>query len=151
MQISEVMTDDVKTIRPDRTIREAAQLMAQIDAGVLPVGENDRLAGMITDRDIAIRAVAEGKSPDTPVRDVMTSEVKYCFEDEDIEGVATNMADIRVRRLAVLNRDKELVGIISLADIALLDGPENAGQALCGISEPGGAHSQSGGRRAQAH
>jgi len=151
MQISEVMTDDVKTIRPDRTIREAAQLMAQIDAGVLPVGENDRLAGMITDRDIAIRAVAEGKSPDTPVRDVMTSEVKYCFEDEDVEDVATNMADIRVRRLAVLNRDKELVGIISLADIALLDGPENAGQALCGISEPGGAHSQSGGRRAQAH
>jgi len=151
MQVGEAMTDDVKTIGPDRTIRQAAQLMAQIDVGVLPVGENDRLVGMITDRDIAIRAVAEGKSPDTPVRDIMSHEVKYCFEDEDVEDVAANMADIRVRRLAVLNRDKQLVGIISLADIALLDGPANAGEALCGISEPGGAHSQSGDGHGQAH
>ena len=151
MQIGEVMTDNVKTIRPDRTIREAAQLMAQIDAGMLPVAANDRLVGIITDRDIAIRAVAAGKSPDTPVRDIMTHEVKYCFEDEDVEDVANNMADIRVRRLAVLDRDKQLVGIVSLADMALLDGPDNAGQALCGISEPGGMHSQSNDRRAQAH
>jgi CBS domain-containing protein len=151
MQISEVMTDDVKTIRPDRTIRDAAQLMAQLDVGILPVGENDRLVGIITDRDIAIRAVAAGKAPDTPVRDVMSNEVKYCFVDEDIEDVAANMGDIRVRRLAVLDRDKQLVGIVSLADMALLDGPVNAGEALCGISEPGGDHSQTGNRRARAH
>jgi CBS domain-containing protein len=90
MQIGEVMTDNVQTIRPDRSIQEAALLMAQIDAGMLPVAANDRLVGIITDRDIAIRGVAAGKSPDTPVRDVMTHEVKYCFEDEDVEDVANS-------------------------------------------------------------
>jgi CBS domain-containing protein len=151
MQIGEAMTNDVRTINPKQSIREAARLMAQIDCGVLPVGENDRLMGMITDRDIAIRAVAEGKSPDTPVRDIMSPEVKYCFADEDLEEVAAAMAEIQVRRLAVLDRDKNLVGIVSLADMALNDGPENVGQALCGISEPGGAHSQAGDGRGQAH
>jgi CBS domain-containing protein len=151
MQIGEAMTNDVRTINPARSIREAARLMAQIDCGVLPVGENDRLVGMITDRDIAVRAVAEGKSPDTPVRDIMSKDVKYCFADEDVEDVAANMADIQIRRLAVLDRDKNLIGIVSLADIALLDGPENVGQALCGISEPGGAHSQAGDGQARAH
>jgi len=151
MQIGEAMTNDVRTINPKQSIREAAHLMAQIDCGVLPVGENDRLVGMITDRDIAIRAVAEGKSPDTPVRDIMSSEVKYCFADEDLEEVAAAMAEIQVRRLAVLDRDKNLVGIVSLADMALNDGPENVGQALCGISEPGGAHSQPGDGLGQAH
>ncbi len=106
---------------------------------------------MITDRDIAIRAVGEGKSPDTPVRDIMSEGVRYCFMDEDVEDVAGNMADIQVRRLAVLDRDKNLVGIVSLADIALVDGPEHVGYALCGISEPGGEHSQAGDGRAQAH
>ena len=151
MQIGEAMTNDVRTINPKQSIREAARLMAQIDCGVLPVGENDRLVGMITDRDIAIRAVAEGKSPDTPVRDIMSKDVKYCFADEDVEDVVANMADIQIRRLAVLDRDKNLIGIVSLADIALIDGPENVGQALCGISEPGGAHSQVGDGPARAH
>ena len=151
MQIGEAMTNDVRTIKPSQSIREAARLMAQIDCGVLPVGDDDRLVGMITDRDIAIRAVAQGKSPDTLVSDVMSKQVMYCFADEELEDVATNMADIQVRRLAVLDREKNLVGIVSLADIALVDGPENVGQALCGISEPGGAHSQAGDGRAQAH
>jgi CBS domain-containing protein len=144
MQVRDAMSGDVRIANPNQTIRDAALLMAKIDAGILPVGENDRLVGMITDRDIAVRAIALGKGPDTPVREVMTEDVKYCFEEDDVDEVAQNMADIKVRRLPVLNESKRLVGIISLGDLALVDGPDNAGEALCGISEPGGAHSQSG-------
>ena len=143
MQVREAMSDDVRIANPNQSIRDAAILMAKIDAGSLPVGDNDRLVGMITDRDIAVRAVALGKGPDTPVRDVMSQDVKYCFEDDDVGEVAQNMADIKVRRLPVLNKSKRLVGIVSLGDLALADGPANAGEALCGISEPGGEHSQS--------
>jgi CBS domain len=87
MQVSEAMTSDVKIANPNQTIRDAARIMAQIDAGVLPVGENDRLVGMITDRDIAIRAIAADKGPQTPIREVMSKEVMYCFEDDDLEDV----------------------------------------------------------------
>jgi CBS domain-containing protein len=152
MQVSEAMSSDVNIANPQQTIREAAQMMAEIDAGALPVGENDRLVGMITDRDIAVRAVAAGKGPDTPIREIMSNEVKYCFEDDDLEEIAHNMADIKLRRLPVLNENKRLVGIISLCDIALAEGPDPAGQALCGISEPGGEHSQTmDGKGAVAH
>ena len=150
MQVNEAMSSDVKIATPDQSIRDAAKMMAELDAGVLPVGENDKLVGMITDRDIAIRAVAAGKPPTTKVRDVMSSEVKYCFEDDDLDDVAENMADIKVRRLPVLNREKRLVGIVSLGDIALFDGAGSAGSALCVISEPGGDHSQSGDGHAAA-
>jgi CBS domain-containing protein len=136
------MTTDVKIANPNQPIRDAARMMAQLDAGILPVGDNDRLVGMITDRDIAVRAVGAGKGPDTPIREIMSKEVKYCFEDDDLDEVAQNMADIKVRRLPVLDRDKRLVGILSLADIALTDGAGSVGSALCGISEPGGEHSQ---------
>lgn len=146
MQVSEAMSHDVTISSPRQTIRDAAAAMAKLDAGVLPVGENDRLVGMITDRDIAIRAIAAGKGPTTPVRDVMSKEVLYCFEDDDISEVAQNMADNKLRRMPVLNREKRLVGIISLGDIAMVDGPANAGEALCTISEPGGEHSQANGR-----
>jgi CBS domain-containing protein len=152
MQVSEVMSNEVNIASPDHSIRDAARMMADIDVGVLPVGENDRLVGMITDRDIAVRAVAAGKGPDTPVREVMSTDVKYCFEDDDLDEVAHNMADIKLRRLPVLNGKKRLVGIISIADIALAEGPDPAGHALCGISEPGGEHSQSmDGKGAIAH
>ena len=143
MKVHEAMTRDVRISSPKQSIREAACMMAEIDAGALPVGENDRLVGMITDRDIAIRAVAAGKGPDTKVRDVMSKEVSYCFEDDDIDDVAEKMADAKLRRLPVLSRAKRLVGIVSLGDIAMMDGPSHAGEALCGISEPGGQHSQS--------
>jgi CBS domain-containing protein len=148
MQVSEAMSNDVKIANPNQSIRDAARLMAEIDAGILPVGENDKLVGVITDRDIAIRAVAADKGPATPIRDIMSKDVKYCFEDDDLDDIAQNMADIKVRRLPVLNSEKRLVGILSLGDMALTDGPGNAGSALCAISEPGGEHSQSidGGR-----
>jgi CBS domain-containing protein len=147
MKVSEVMTRDVQLIEPTQTIRDAAKLMAEMDAGIMPVREGDRLIGMITDRDIAVRAVAEGKGPDTPIREVLTEDVKYCYEDDDTDDVARNMADIQVRRLPVLTRDKRLVGIISLGDMAVTDKSGRAGEAVAGISQPGGQHSQTGGSR----
>lgn len=147
MRVSEAMTRDVRVASPEQSIREAARIMAEIDAGVLPVGENDRLVGMITDRDIAIRAIAQGKGPDATVREVMSEEVKYCFEDEDLNQVARNIGEIQVKRLPVVNRDKRLVGIVSLGDIAKVEGPEVTGEAERGIARPGGQHTQSGGER----
>jgi CBS domain-containing protein len=147
MRVAEVMTRDVRLIEPNQTIRDAARLMAEMDAGIMPVREGDRLVGMITDRDIAVRAVAQGRGPDTPVREVMTDEVKYCYEDDDTNDVARNMADIQVRRLPVLTREKRLVGIISLGDMAVSDEAGKAGEAVAGISQPGGQHSQTGGPR----
>ncbi len=142
MKISKCMTREVQVVTPDQTLRDAARMMAEIDAGVLPVRDGDRLVGMITDRDIAIRAVAEGKSPDTPVRDAMSREVLYCFDDQELEDVARNMADIKVRRLPVLNRDKRLVGIISLGDLSRKEDPAVTAKAVTSISKPGGRHSQ---------
>jgi CBS domain-containing protein len=142
MKVIEVMTDDVLLATPDQTIQEAAQLMAESDTGALPVRENDRLVGVITDRDIAIRAVAQNKSPDTLVREVMSQEVLYCYEDDDTEEVARNMGENQVRRLPVLNRDKRLVGIVSLADVSQGVQPDVAGEAIAEISKPGGPHSQ---------
>jgi len=134
------MTSQVTVATPDQSIQEAARLM-QIDSGFLPVGEDDRLVGMITDRDIAVRAIADGKGPDTPVRDVMTRDVKYCFEDEDVAEVARNMGDEQVRRLPVVNRDKRLVGVVSLADIAGSNGSgKRAGKTLKKVARPGGSH-----------
>ena len=97
MKVSEVMTQDVRLIEPAQSIQEAARLMAELDAGIMPVREGDRLVGMITDRDITVRAVAQGRGPDTAVREVMTDDVKYCYEDGDTHDAARNMADIQVR------------------------------------------------------
>jgi CBS domain-containing protein len=143
MKVREAMTRDVRLARPDQSIREIARLMAELDIGAVPVEENDRLVGMITDRDIAVRAVAEGRGPDTKISDVMSRDIKYCYEDQSIDEVTRNMADIRVRRLPVVNRDKRLVGILSLGDLAIdATAQDEAGEALGGISRPGGQHSQ---------
>ena len=143
MKVHDSMTRDVCIAAPSQSVLEAARMMAELDVGALPVGENDRLVGMITDRDIVVRGVAAGRGPDTLVRDVMSSQVQYCFEDQSIEEVTANMGDIQVRRLPVVNRDKRLVGIISLGDIAMQNGGERvAGAALSSISRPGGEHSQ---------
>ena len=141
MQINQCMTREVRTITPDDTIQTAAQVMGQIDAGILPVADNDRLVGMITDRDIAIRGVAEGCSPEAKVRDLMSQEVCYTFEDADADDVLENMAEIQVRRMPVVNRDKRLVGIVSISDIAK-DEEKEAGEAIRDITRPSVLHSQ---------
>jgi CBS domain-containing protein len=145
MNIETCMSKDVRIASPTQSIRDAARMMKEIDAGFLPVGENNRLVGTVTDRDIAVRGVAEGKGPDTAVRDVMTGEVLYCFEDETLDAVSTKMGNLQVRRLPVLNRDKRLVGVISLGDISQADDVDRArccAAALSGISTPGGQHVQ---------
>jgi len=142
MKANTAMTRNVRLVSPDQTIRDAAQLMAEIDAGSLPVGENDRLVGMITDRDIAIRAVAEGKSPDTKIRDVMTCEMLYCFDDQDLDEIARNMAKNQVRRLPVINHAKRLVGILSLGDLARKEEPAAVGRAMSRVATPSSKHSQ---------
>ena len=142
-KVSDVMSTKVELAAPTDSIKDAAQKMAKIDAGVLPVGEGDRLVGMITDRDITVRAVAQGRDPaTTQIREAMSKEVKYCFADEDVNHVAANMAELQLRRLPVMDRNKRLVGIVSLADIATEDRPARAGKALGGIAQPGGQHSQ---------
>ena len=119
MNIHEIMTPSVDLTDPSTTIRDAAIRLRDDDVGALPVGENDRLVGMVTDRDIAVRGVAADKAPgNCTVREVMSEGIYYCFEDEDAERAAEVMAEHKVRRLPVLNRDKRLVGVVALADLA---------------------------------
>jgi CBS domain-containing protein len=140
MQLKEIMTSNPVVLGPETMLREAAQKMREIDSGVMPVGENDRLVGMLTDRDrdITLRATADGKDPNTtPVRDVMTSNVIYCFEDEDIGVAARKMEDHQIRRLIVLNRDKRLVGIASLGDLAVHGSNDRlTGEVTEAVSDP---------------
>jgi len=119
MQLREVMTPNAEVIPPDATIGDAAKKMRDLDVGALPVCDGNRLCGMITDRDIAIRAVAEGRDSHTPVRDSMTEEPICCFEDQEYEEAAALMREHQIRRLPVVNRDKDLVGLVSLADLTL--------------------------------
>jgi CBS domain-containing protein len=142
MKVSKYMTRNVQLATPTQSIRDAARIMAELDAGALPVQQDDRLVGMITDRDIAVRAVAEGKSPDTPVREVMSGEVLYCFDDQEVKDIARNMGEVKVRRLPVVNRDKRLVGIISIGDLPLNEEPLLTASAIAKISKHGGRHSQ---------
>jgi CBS domain-containing protein len=142
------MTREVRVASPGQSIREVAKIMAEIDAGAMPVNDNDRLVGMITDRDIAIRAVAQGKGPDTPVREVMsTDQVLYRHEDEDLAHVAQNMGQQQVRRLPVVNREKRLVGIMLFGDVAQTEA-RSASKAVKGVTKPGAQHNQSQGGRA---
>jgi CBS domain-containing protein len=135
MQVSEVMTRDITIASPEDSLREAAAMMADIDAGALPVGEDDRLVGMLTDRDITVRAVAEGRVPDEcRVGEIMSPEIRYIYEDESLEDAARNMAELQVRRLPVLSREKRLVGVLSLGDLAVRQ-KRAAGDALEGVSQ----------------
>ena len=147
MKVSECMSSGVEVVTPQQTMGEAAQFMLRADAGALPVGDGERLIGMVTDRDIAVRGVAQGLGPETPVSQVMTEDLVYCYDDDDIESAALKMSDAQVRRLPVLSRDgQKLVGILSLGDISRSDRAEEATQvALDGITEPGGEHNQSQG------
>jgi CBS domain-containing protein len=142
MKVSEVMTREVQTVRPDQTVREAASFMLRADAGAIPVTEGDRLIGMITDRDIAVRGVAEGHGPDTPVRDLMTNDIVAARVDDDTDDVAAKMSEAQVRRLPVIDESERLCGIVSLGDLARESDPDTAAEALEGVSEPGGQHQQ---------
>jgi CBS domain-containing protein len=142
MKISEVMTRDVQTVRPDQPVQEAASFMLSADAGSIPVTEGDRLIGMITDRDIAVRGIAKGYGPDTPVRELMTDDLVVVRIDEDIEEAVTKMSDAQVRRLPVIDQDERLCGIVSLGDLARESDEDCAHEALEGVSQPGGEHRQ---------
>jgi CBS domain-containing protein len=137
MMIREVMTKDVRLVDPSTTLKHAAQLMRDGDFGLLPIGENDRLVGTVTDRDITVRCVAAGKDPgSTTVREAMSEGVVYCFEDQEVDEVAALMGDRQVRRLPVLSREKRMVGIVSLGDLAVDDtADDEAGEALSEISQ----------------
>jgi CBS domain-containing protein len=146
MKISGVMTRNPEVISSDRPIQEAARLMLDADTGALPVGDGERLIGMVTDRDITVRAVAEGRGPDTPIREVMSEKLLFAWDDQDVDEVAVQMSDAQVRRSPVLSRqDERLVGIVSLGDLAQSSDSEAAEVALSGVSEPGGEHNQSQG------
>lgn len=128
-QIKDVMSQNFKFMAPDSPIAQVAQQMRDIDCGFMPLAENDKIIGMITDRDITVRAIAEGKDPaNTPARDVMTAKTYYCYDDQDVEEVCNNMGEIQVRRLPVVNREKRLVGIVSMGDLAQSASRPNIGQ-----------------------
>jgi len=138
MKIRDIMTPGVECVRPDDTLQEAAVKMKELDVGPLPVCDRDRIVGMLTDRDITVRAVAEGRDPKaTMVREIMTRDVIHCYEDEDVEDAAHLMQERQVRRILVLDRDKRLVGIVSLGDLAAETGdPLRIGEVLQDVSEP---------------
>ena len=142
MKISEVMTRDVQTVRPDQPVQQAASFMLSADAGSIPVSDGGRLVGMITDRDIAVRGVAKGYGPDTPVRELMTDEIICVREDDDVDDVASKMSQAQVRRLPVIDEREQLCGIVSLGDLSRQADEDSATEALQGVSEPGGSHRQ---------
>ena len=135
--LKDVMSRDVKVINPQKTIRDAARMMSEGDFGMLPVGENDRMIGAISDRDIAIRAIGEGKGPGTKVRDVMSAGIYWAYDDDTVDHAAKLMSEHQVRRLPVVDREKRLVGIVALGDFAVDSADiEPAAAALSAISEP---------------
>ena len=142
MKISDVMTRDVQTIRPDQSAQDAARFMLKADAGSIPVTEGDRLIGMITDRDIAVRGVAKGYGPETPVRELMTDDIICARSDDSIEDVASKMSEAQVRRLPVVDEQERLCGIVSLGDLSREADTDCASEALEGVSQPGGQHQQ---------
>ena len=135
--IAEIMTTDVEVVRPEETLRDAARAMADLDVGSLPVCDGRRMIGMVTDRDITIRGVAEGKGPDAPIRDVMTDDVVWCIDTDSVDEVLQQMSDAQVRRIPVVDKDRQLVGIVALGDIALEEKEEDdVDETLRDISMP---------------
>ena len=142
MKVSEVMTRDVQTVSPDQPVQEAAKFMLSADAGSMPVTDGDRLIGMITDRDIAVRGVAKGFGPETLVRELMTDQMITASVDDDVADVASKMSETQVRRLPVVDSDERLCGIVSIADLSREGSDGSAERALEGVSKPGGQHQQ---------
>jgi CBS domain-containing protein len=142
MKVSECMSADVWIVPPEATIQDAARQMLDGDTGALLVGSADNPQGFVTDRDIAVRAVAEGRGPDTPVIQVMTAEVITVCDDQDLDDVAVLMSDRQVRRVAVLGGDGRVAGMISVGDLAKSDDSDTAEAALTGVVQDGGEHQQ---------
>ena len=140
MKVSDVMTPDATIANPGDALQDIARIMAKENIGFLPVGENDRLVGMITDRDIVVRGLANGHDGKAKVRDCMTEDVKWCFDDDEVEHATRSMAEQKVRRMPVINHDKRLVGVLSLGDEARNGGADAVGAAMSHITEPGGKH-----------
>jgi CBS domain-containing protein len=137
MQVREIMSTEVDLLDPTTPVAKAAQIMSEDDVGALPIGENDRLVGMLTDRDIVVRGIAAGKDvKSATAREVMSPGILYCFEDQSVEDAAQVMSVKQVRRLAVLNRDKRLVGMVSLGDISGVTGAHMPAEALEAVSHP---------------
>jgi CBS domain-containing protein len=136
MKVSEVMSGDVVVVQQQDSIRAAAELMRSRDIGSVPVSANDKLVGMVTDRDMVVRALAQGLDAGTPVSQVMSVGIKYCFDDEELRDVARNMSELRVRRLPVVDRDKKLVGFVSLSNIADAGDSRATEQLLEGTAQP---------------
>jgi CBS domain-containing protein len=135
-QIKDVMSSDFKWMSADAPVSQVAQAMRDKDIGFMPLAQNDQLIGMITDRDITIRATAEGKDPQTTkAGEIMTAETLYCYDDQDVEEVCNNMGEVQVRRMPVVNRDKRLVGIVSMGDLAQSASRPNVGQTEQQITE----------------
>jgi CBS domain-containing protein len=136
-KIREVMTRDVEVINPNDTLRDAAEKMRSLNVGPLPVCDGQRVVGMITDRDIVVRGIAEGKDPrSTKVSEAMSSGIQYCFEEDDVDTILDRMKEKQIRRFIVINQDKKLVGIVAIGDLAQEASESKVGEALEGISEP---------------
>ena len=139
MKLKGIMTRDVEVIHPDDSLQTAAQKMQDRDIGFLPVCDGDRLVGVVSDRDIIVRVIAEGMDPKAMIgRDLVTAPVIYCFEDQDVDEAARIMQDNQIRRLVILNRDKRLVGVVSLGDLARNRPADRSGEVLQSVSEPDG-------------
>ena len=138
-KVRDVMTAGVELIGPDATLVDAAARMAEADVGILPVGENDRLVGVVTDRDLVVRGIAEGANPaETTIREIMTEKVLYCFDDQEPSEAASDMAKQQIRRMPVVDRQKQLIGMISLGDLARKDDAGKAGATLRQVVAPNG-------------
>lgn len=140
MKINEIMTAEVKVIKPETTLQDAAEFMRELSIGALPVCDGKKLIGMLTDRDIVVRGVADGMNMETTTAaECMTAEITFCFDDEDIEAAQGLMKDQQIRRLPVVDREKQLVGILSIGDMAIkMDDPRRVGETIQEISEPEG-------------
>jgi CBS domain-containing protein len=141
MRVRDVMTRDVEVARPGDSVRDVAQLMAEIDTGVAPICDGRKVLGVVTDRDIVLRVVAKGLSLDTPATEIMTGPPEYVLETDDLDEASDKMARLQVRRLVVLDSDRQLCGILSLGDVARENEAKDTGRTLEQISEPGGMHS----------
>jgi CBS domain-containing protein len=138
MQIKDIMTANVEAIRPDTPLLDAGKRMRDLDVGLMPVFDGTQVVGMLTDRDITIRAVAQGRDPrTTPVSDVMTTDLIFCYDDQDVSDAAQLMQQKQIRRLLVLDRTMHLVGIVSLGDLAVKGGEQKMGGAVLEeVSQP---------------